>query len=157
MKNIFLFITFIANFQLLAATYNNEIRHVCKAVSRSTRDYRGASYLEPSRILADVGVRRACFKLMSAILPNYPKNYCEGDFDIEIICEEVSLQSYHSTSFTCQTVHWNGGGMLGAGSGASRFLAEESAIQNCRKNHKKDLGYPSDYCESQSVFKCDQN
>lgn len=134
-----------------------EVGHVCKAVSRATQDYRGTSGFEASHLQAEVGARSACRKILRATLPTLPRNYCDGDTDIELRCEEVSFESCLSNRFVCKAIHWNGGEHLGTGQiEASRFLAEASAISACRKSHRADLGYPGDYCEAHATFKCEE-
>lgn len=157
MNIIVLLVTIYTAFSVMAAENCFEVGHVCKAISRASRDYRGTSRLEPSRLLAEAGARRSCNKLLSTALPNLPNNYCVGDVDIELQCEEISFENCLTVSFICKAIHWNGGEHLGTGqTEVSRFMAEESAVRDCRKSHQKDLGYPADYCEVHSMFKCEE-
>ena len=157
MRIIVLFFITVAAFSVMASETCFEVSHVCKAISRASQDYRGTSRLEPSRLLAESGARRACQMLLSTSLPTLPSNYCTGDVDIQLQCEEISFENCTSIGFVCKAIHWNGGDHLGVGQiEASRFLAEDSAIKDCRRSHRKDLGYPADYCEVHSIFKCEE-
>jgi len=157
MKLVITLVLIFAGSSAVALENCFEIGHVCKAFSRSTKDYRGTGRLESSRFLAEESARRDCRRVLSTAFPTHPANYCDGDINIEVSCEEVSYESCVSVGHVCKAVHWNGGEFLGIGQmKVSRFLAEGSAIADCRKNHHHDLGYPRDYCESHGVFKCEE-